>query len=179
MRKKIYLALGSNVGDREKYLQSASCGLKKGGFSITRVSSIYETAPIGYVEQKYFLNQVIEIESDKSIDEIFSLTQSIENALGRKRSIKWGPRIIDIDILLYGDEIVDEPQLQIPHQEMTKRRFVLEPLCEIDNNISIPPENVSVCDYLNDVRDQAISVYTKHLLKSEIAICHNIADRNM
>ncbi len=157
--KKIYFGLGSNLGDRYGYLQQAKTLLSQ-YFKLTNESSIYETAPIGYLDQGTFLNQVVEMETSDSIDLIFLRTQGIESKLDKETLIKWGPRTIDIDILLYGEDVVDEPYLKIPHPQMIYRRFVLEPLCEIDNNLRVPPHHVSIGHYLENVEDQDVYIYS-------------------
>ncbi len=155
--KKIYISLGSNIGNRNKYLGWAKDILAK-SLNITNTSSIYESEFIGNTKQNDYLNQVIEFESDISIDDLFSITRQAENAIGRKRYTKWEPRIIDIDILLYGNEIIDQDDLNIPHPELISRRFVLEPLCEINNDIIIPPDNNPAKYYMENVMSQTVNI---------------------
>ncbi len=155
--KKIYFGLGSNLGDRYGYLQQAKTLLSQ-YFELTSESSIYETAPIGYLDQGAFLNQVVEMETSDSIDLILLRTQGIESKLDKETLIKWGPRTIDIDILLYGEDVVDEPYIKIPHPQMIHRRFVLEPLCEIDPGLKVPPHHVSIGHYLKNVQDQVVQI---------------------
>lgn len=129
--KKTYLiALGSNLYEREKNLKASLQELKKIG-KIKKTSKIYETAPVGYKDQGKFLNQAIEFVCMLNPNELIEKTQEIEQKMGRTKTIKNGPRIIDIDILLCGNEIISTENLKIPHPEMHKRKFVLEPLSEI------------------------------------------------
>ncbi|HLD22231.1 MAG TPA: 2-amino-4-hydroxy-6-hydroxymethyldihydropteridine diphosphokinase [Patescibacteria group bacterium] len=128
----VYIALGSNLGEREKYLQQAIEALKKLG-SVAAVSSFYDTEPVGYTNQPNFLNAAIKLETTVSPQELIQKTIQIEKEQGRVRDPQNqnGPRTIDIDILLYDDLIISEPQLTIPHPRMHERKFVLEPLAEI------------------------------------------------
>ena len=132
MKNKVYLSLGSNIGNRQKYIESAIELIgKTEGIEILKKSGLYETSPVGYVEQNLFLNTVIKIETDFSAREILKIINKIENELDRKREIRWGPRTIDIDILIFSDKKIDEMDLIIPHKEMLNRLFVLVPLIEI------------------------------------------------
>ena len=132
MKNKVYLSLGSNIGNRQKYIESAiELIVKTEGIEILKKSELYETSPVGYVEQNLFLNTVIKIETDFSAREILKIINKIENELDRKREIRWGPRTIDIDILIFSDKKIDEMDLIIPHKEMLNRLFVLVPLIEI------------------------------------------------
>ena len=132
MKNKVYLSLGSNIGNRQEYIESAiELVGKREGIKILKKSGLYETSPVGYVEQDLFLNAVIKIETDFSAREILKIINKIENELDRKREIRWGPRTIDIDILIFSDKKIDEMDLIIPHKEMLNRLFVLVPLIEI------------------------------------------------
>jgi 2-amino-4-hydroxy-6-hydroxymethyldihydropteridine diphosphokinase len=127
-----YLALGSNMGEREKHLREAVELLHaKPGIVVTAVSDVYETEPVGFVDQPAFLNMVAAIETDLSPVDLLSEMLRTEGEMGRVRIVRWGPRIIDIDILLYGNERIDLTNLQIPHPEMAKRAFVLVPLRDV------------------------------------------------
>ena len=123
---KVYLGLGSNLGDREGNLLQA-CEL----LGCLEKSKIHETEPFGVLDQPKFLNMVCEIETELSPRELLLFVKNIEKKLGRKKREKWGPREIDIDILFYGDQIIDEPDLKIPHPGIKERDFVLKPLKEI------------------------------------------------
>jgi|SRR5277367_3898405 len=127
----IYLSLGSNVGDREANLRAAIAALAPSGVDVNQVSSIYETEPVDYLDQPWFLNCVLEAETDLQPDALLQALRSIEAALGSKKEFAKGPRKIDLDILLYGDETIATRELQVPHPRMLQRRFVLGPLAEI------------------------------------------------
>ena len=132
MKNKVYLSLGSNIGNRQEYIESAiELVGKREGIKILKKSGLYETSPVGYVEQDLFLNAVIKIKTDFSEREILKIINKIENELDRKREIRWGPRTIDIDILIFLDKKINETDLIIPHKEMLNRLFVLVPLIEI------------------------------------------------
>jgi 2-amino-4-hydroxy-6-hydroxymethyldihydropteridine diphosphokinase len=139
-----YIALGSNIGDRFRYLYQAVKQLNEHEeISVVNTSSIYETEPVGYVEQDRFLNMVIQVKTNLSPFELLDVTRKIEKELGRKRDVRWGPRTLDLDILLYNYENIETEQLIIPHPRMLERAFVLVPLLELDANIRIP--NVDRC----------------------------------
>lgn len=128
----VYLGLGSNVGDRQAQLNEAIRLLdEKKGIEVVKVSSFYETAPVGYVDQPDFLNLCIAIKTDLSPQAVLENALEIEQALHRVRKERWGPRTLDIDILMYDDEVIESPDLVIPHPRMTERAFVLIPLQEI------------------------------------------------
>ena len=128
---EVYLLIGGNMGDRIVYLTQAKEEIEKQCGHIIKQSSVYETAAWGMEEQAAFLNQVLEIQTHLSPQQLLRTILTIEEILGRSRNIKYGPRLIDIDILLFGDEIIDVYGLKIPHPQMQHRRFVLEPLNEI------------------------------------------------
>ena len=131
--KTVYLALGSNIGDRKKYIRSTIAMLEKiKGIRIMRVSKLYETKPWGYKNQPRFINAAVKIRTELLPMQLLMIIKGIEKKLGRKpQKIKWGPRIIDIDILLYGKQVIKSGRIQIPHPEMHRRIFVLKPLAEI------------------------------------------------
>ncbi len=134
-----YIGLGTNLGDKRKNLDDAVRLLSEArGIDAVRVSSYYETEPVGYVEQEPFLNAAARIETTLSPNELLDVCHEIENQLGRVRTVRWGPRTIDLDILLFGDSIIDMPELEIPHPLMHERAFVLEPLCELDPDVLHP-----------------------------------------
>ncbi|MFB1051035.1 2-amino-4-hydroxy-6-hydroxymethyldihydropteridine diphosphokinase [Paraliobacillus sp. JSM ZJ581] len=145
-----YIALGSNISPRHDYLNQAIQSIKeKENIYVRAVSSIYETAPIGYTEQSSFLNMVIEIETNLSAIALLKVCQSIEKELGRKRIKRWGPRTIDLDILLYNQENMKTERLVIPHPRMHERAFVLVPLNEINPNAYIPSVQRDVSNALS------------------------------
>ncbi|MDG5790179.1 2-amino-4-hydroxy-6-hydroxymethyldihydropteridine diphosphokinase [Evansella sp. AB-P1] len=131
----VYLSLGSNEEDREAHLQYAMNKLNESKhIDIVNVSSVYETDPIGYAEQPSFLNMVIKINTDLLAEQLLKLTQKIELDGGRRRGIRWGPRTIDLDILLFNDENIKLEHLVVPHPRMFERAFVIIPFKEIEAN---------------------------------------------
>lgn len=131
-----YLSLGSNLGDREENLKKAVDRLDKAeGIVVKKVSPLYETQPVGYVEQGMFLNIAVEIETNLDPYGLLKCIDFIEHDLKRERTIRWGPRTIDIDILIYGDIKINDDLLQIPHPRMWERAFVLIPLCDVNPHI--------------------------------------------
>lgn len=153
---RVFLGLGSNVGDRQATIRGALARLQGSGqIRIIHQSSVYETAPVGKTDQPWFVNLVAEIDTDLTPDALLDLVQRIEADLGRTRDIRWGPRTIDIDILLYGNRVIDTPRLIVPHPQMTRRRFVLEPLLEIAPDLVLP-DGRAVADLVAAVDDQDI-----------------------
>ena len=136
--KTAYLALGANVGDRRANLRAALRLLDAGGCRVTKASSLYSTRPVGVEDQPDFLNAVIEVSTTLSPVDLLDLCNAIENEMGRQRTIRWGPRVIDIDILLYEGAAVDSDGLTIPHPRMMERSFVLVPLAEIAPDALVP-----------------------------------------
>jgi len=149
-----YLGLGANLGDRAANLAEAARRIASADVRVLRVSSSWETAPRGILDQPWFLNQVIEVETDLTAVELFRHVQEIEREMGRVRAERDGPRLIDIDILLYGDQQVSEPDLEIPHPRMAERRFVLEPLAELAPALRHPVTGKTVQEMLVKVKDQ-------------------------
>ena len=146
----IYLGIGSNMGDREKNLNEAVRMLGEDGLTrVCRVSSFIETEPVGYTEQADFLNGAVYVKSLRTPEQFLDLISEIETALKRERVIHWGPRTIDVDILLYDDAVIQTEDLTIPHIEMTKRLFVLEPLREIAVH---PVSGERIVDLYNKMR---------------------------
>ncbi|MFJ6414881.1 2-amino-4-hydroxy-6-hydroxymethyldihydropteridine diphosphokinase [Terribacillus saccharophilus] len=130
--KQAWIALGSNIAPRETYLQQAIQTLNEHAeIKLNQVSTVYETDPVGYEEQDQFLNLVAEVETSLKPMELLHVCQKIEQDLGRKRIIRWGPRTVDLDILLYSTENMNVEELTLPHQRMHERAFVLVPLAEI------------------------------------------------
>lgn len=134
MRISAFIGLGSNLGDREATVQAALAALP----GVVAVSRLRETAPVGVVDQPPFLNGVARLETELSPHELLETLLSVEQGLGRERLERWGPRTIDLDLLLYGNEVVDEPGLTVPHPRLHERRFVLEPLAELDPELVVP-----------------------------------------
>jgi 2-amino-4-hydroxy-6-hydroxymethyldihydropteridine diphosphokinase len=145
VEKTVYLSLGSNVGDRVKNLRAAIDELPHAGVAVTRVSSFYETEPVDLREQPWFLNCVVEAETHFEAIMLLRALREIETKMGSKKLVAKGPRLIDMDILLYGQETIETPELQVPHPRMHLRRFVLVPLAEIASGLKHPtwPNDVS------------------------------------
>lgn len=129
---KVYLSLGTNIGDREENLKKAVRLLEEQeAVSIEAISSIYETAPVGFLDQPSFLNIALLVQTTVEPIDMLRICQSIENELGRVREIRWGPRVIDLDILLFNNDNIETDELIVPHARMFERAFVLVPLLEI------------------------------------------------
>lgn len=127
----VYIAFGSNIGDRGTAIEEALNLIEQNEMKIVKRSKIYETEPYGYVDQPSFLNGAVEVETNLSCRDVLERLLSIENQIGRVREFKWGPRIIDLDIIFYNNEIYDEEDLKVPHPDMQNRDFVLRPLNEL------------------------------------------------
>jgi 2-amino-4-hydroxy-6-hydroxymethyldihydropteridine diphosphokinase len=134
----VYLSLGSNVGDRDFNLRAAIAALAPAGVHVTRLSSIYETEPVDYLDQPWFSNCVVEAETNLEPHALLQSLHAIELHLGNKKEFAKGPRKIDLDILLYGSDTIATSDLQVPHPRMHLRRFVLAPLAEIAPNLEHP-----------------------------------------
>jgi 2-amino-4-hydroxy-6-hydroxymethyldihydropteridine diphosphokinase len=151
----IFLSLGSNVGDRQANLRAAIAALEGAGVRVRRVSSLYETEPVDFLEQPWFLNCVLEGETEAPAQTLLNELRRIEARMGSKKLVAKGPRLLDVDILLYGDETVDTPELQVPHPRMTERRFVLEPLAEIAPKLQHPSWSGTISDLLARTPDRS------------------------
>lgn len=150
-----YLSIGSNIGDRLETFQSAIQLLDRNDkIRLEDVSSIYETDPVGYTDQACFLNAVIKITTSLNPEELLQTCLFIESELGRKREIRWGPRTLDLDILLYNQENIETESLIVPHPRMQERAFVIIPLMELDPNIKLPNVNAALDDILNQIPDK-------------------------
>jgi 2-amino-4-hydroxy-6-hydroxymethyldihydropteridine diphosphokinase len=148
-----YLALGSNIGDREKNLREAIRFLPESALQVTKISSIYETEPVDYRDQPWFLNAVLEAQTTLPAAELLATLRTIESQMGSKKAFAKGPRLIDLDILLYDDATIDTPDLQIPHPRMIQRNFVLVPLAEIAPTLRHPSWAASAAKLLSDSPD--------------------------
>lgn len=154
--KTVYLALGSNIGSRESNLRAAIEGMPSAGIRVLRQSPVYETEPVGYTAQRWFLNMVVEAETALFPMQLLNRTGKIERALGRVRTIPNGPRTIDIDILLYGTAVVRTPRLEIPHPRLHERRFVLAPLADLAPDLRHPVNRKTVRQMLNDAPPEVV-----------------------
>ena len=147
MMNTVFISLGSNIGNRLQYLQRAVSLLELvGQVNVVKVSSVYETDPVGYEEQGAFLNMVVEVETTLTPHEILKKCNEIEAGLGRTREIHWGPRTVDLDILLYNEENMKTQDLIIPHPRMMERGFVLIPLVELQANLVDPQSKQLIAD---------------------------------
>jgi 2-amino-4-hydroxy-6-hydroxymethyldihydropteridine diphosphokinase len=147
--KTIYLGLGSNVGDREAYLRTALARLEAPDLHVLRTSPVYETEPVDYTDQRWFLNVVAEAETELFPMQLLSRTSRIEREMGRVRTIAKGPRTIDIDILFYGRAVVRSSKLQIPHPRIAERRFVLVSLADLVPDLRHPVSHQTVRQMLD------------------------------
>jgi 2-amino-4-hydroxy-6-hydroxymethyldihydropteridine diphosphokinase len=149
-----YIGIGSNLGDT---LQNCKHAVKNlsciDGVALIQISSFYKTEPVGIEKQNYFVNAVAEIKTKLLVGDLWSALQKIEKSMGRKRMAKGGPRIIDLDLLFYGRDIIQEANLSVPHPELHKRRFVLEPLNEIASYFIHPVFGISVRGLKNRLKD--------------------------
>ena len=147
----VYIGLGSNVGDRHRNCLTAIELLRQNGLLIAKQSSMHETEPWGVTDQPEFVNMTVETETDLAPIKLLEVLKKIEKDMGRQDTMKWGPRIIDLDILLYDDIIMKTDSLTIPHSLMHERAFVLRPLSEIAGNFIHPVLKKSITDLLKEV----------------------------
>ncbi|MGC9972955.1 MAG: 2-amino-4-hydroxy-6-hydroxymethyldihydropteridine diphosphokinase [Bryobacteraceae bacterium] len=154
--KAIYLSLGSNLGDREGHLREAIALLGAEGLRVLRVSSLYETEPMEVRGQPWFLNLVVEAETDLFPRQVLARIRKIELGLGRKRGRPKGPRTIDIDILLFGESVIETTDLTVPHPRLAERRFVLEPLVELVPELRHPVNRRTMRELLAATADQVV-----------------------
>jgi len=159
MSGRAFLSLGSNLGNREEMIDAALRALEEGGAAVVRRSSRYDAAPVGKTDQPRFLNLVAEVETALPPEGLLALCQRVERALGRVRTERWGPRTIDIDILMYSGVAIATPDLVLPHPRLTERAFVLRPLLEIAPEAALP-DGRPLRDFLRRVAHQDVSRVT-------------------
>nr|WP_107728479.1 2-amino-4-hydroxy-6-hydroxymethyldihydropteridine diphosphokinase [Desmospora activa] len=153
--RRAYIGLGTNLGQRKTNLKEALIHLDRHEqMEVAQVSGIYETAPVGLLEQPDFLNVCAEVRTSLSPRELLEAMLQVERKLHRVRTIRWGPRTIDLDLLLLDHEVISEPQLTVPHPRMTERAFVLIPLAEIALDVVIPPTGRTVGEWLQVLGDK-------------------------
>lgn len=153
--KTVYLSLGSNIGDREANLRAGIAALAGAGVRMTCLSGFYETEPVDYLEQAWFVNCVVEGMTEMAPVELLRKLREIEMRLGSKKVVAKGPRKLDMDILLYGAEVIDTAELQLPHPRMHLRRFVLAPLVEIAAGVVHPKLGMTAAQLLERTEDQS------------------------
>jgi len=146
---RAFVGLGSNLGEREALISQALDELAAlPDTTLIRVSSLYDTEPVGVIEQPRFLNAVAMLDTELTARQLLWNLQRIEARLGRTRSQRWGPRTMDLDLLLYGDLVIEEADLRLPHPELARRAFVLVPLVELDPQLTHPASGLSVVQML-------------------------------
>ena len=160
---KVYLGLGSNLGNKFANIKEAVRQIKK-KIKIKKISPVYKTEPVGYKNQDWFLNCVVEAETEKNPFQLLEFLKSIEKKLKRKKTIKNGPRTIDIDILFYSNKIIKTTNLQIPHPRMHKRLFVLEPFTKISQDFFHPKLKITIKKLKEKIEDKSrVKVYRKKI----------------
>ena len=152
----VYLLLGGNLGDRQAYLKEAIEHIETEVAPVVKASAIYETQSWGKTDSPDYLNQVILIQTELSAPKLLQKLLNIEWVIGRTREEKWGPRIIDIDILFYGDKIIDETDLQVPHPHLHNRRFTLDPLVELAPTLIHPMLGKNILQLKDELTDSLI-----------------------
>lgn len=157
MKKNIFILLGSNLGDRKALLQQSRQAIEQNCGKLLVVSHLYETAPWGFESDNWFLNQVIEIQSELSAQQLLEKLLAIETSLGRNRSeTRYSSRNIDIDLLYYGDQVLNSTELDLPHPRLQLRRFTLLPLCEIAPDFIHPVIQKTQLELLQQLSDESV-----------------------
>lgn len=155
MKNISYLSIGSNLGDRlGTFQKSFQLFAENPHIELFACSSLYETDPVGYTDQDCFLNAVFKVKTDLKPEDLLQTCNHIEQELGRKREVRWGPRTLDLDILLYNHENIETEILSIPHPRLHERAFVIVPLMEVDPDIRLPKMNTSLSDLLEKIPDK-------------------------
>jgi len=154
----VYISLGSNLADRKSNLEAVRSALPP-AVVVQEASSIYETEPWGYADQPDFLNQILLAETQLTATDLLAYVKDLEIAIGREPSFRFGPRLVDIDIIFYGDQSIQEPDLEIPHPRFRERAFVLVPLAEISPDLLIPGTDQSVSDLLRELDISGVHRY--------------------
>lgn len=153
----VYLGLGSNVGERVENIRQVLdffCNDKR--FVNVKISSLYETVPYGEIKQENFINGVVSFQSKISVELLFGITKNLENKIGRIKRKAWGPREIDIDILLFGEVVIKNSKISIPHKDLLNRDFVIVPLLEVNDEIIHPIEKKKIKSFLSELNDKYI-----------------------
>jgi 2-amino-4-hydroxy-6-hydroxymethyldihydropteridine diphosphokinase len=154
-----FLSLGSNLGDRREYLRRAEKGIMRHpAMVLLASSSVRETLPLGFTGQPQFLNQVLKVETRIPPRELLAELLALEGSLGRRRGLRWGPRTIDIDLLLYGSEVMNTPALTIPHPELRNRAFLIYLLVELDEGLRDPLTGKKLVDFMREWGDEELLI---------------------
>lgn len=139
MPEGVFIGLGSNMGRKEENIRRALELMERGGgMAVAGLAPLYRTDPVGFLDQDWFLNTVALVETDLSPHQLLAALMDIENIMGRERTVRWGPRVIDLDILLYGEKTVKAPDLEIPHPRLAERAFVVVPLADLRPDLVLP-----------------------------------------
>jgi 2-amino-4-hydroxy-6-hydroxymethyldihydropteridine diphosphokinase len=174
MMNNVYLSIGTNMGDRKRNLQEAVWLLTKmDDVNVIRVSSIYETAPVGYTDQAAFLNICVYVQTTKTAAQMLEACQFVEQELGRVRVIRWGPRSIDLDILLFNQENIESEHLIVPHARMYERAFVLLPLMEVIETSSTQLDEASKKAKTFDAEKEGIQLWMESVSVEEFVRFEN------
>lgn len=154
----VFVSLGTNLGDRIENLNQADKALKRIALVVSK-SSIYETPPWGYINQPSFLNQVFKVETDLEPEDLLCELKKIEKEIGREKTFRYGPRLIDLDVLFYDNIVYNSDKLSIPHKQITKRAFVLVPMVELAPEMMHPKEHRTMSELLVDVEKSGIEKF--------------------